>query len=219
LSTTSIVLAGGRGSRLGREKHAEWVAGRSLIERVIERLGPISAEILVVISQRQSRSSFASYKRARTVADLHPGGGPLAGIYSGLVHSSSFSNLVVGCDMPFLNRDLLRHVIGLAPGFDIVMPRVGDYSEPLHAVYTKECLPAMKGLLEEGHRKIGDLLDLVTVKYVEREEIESFDPEHLSFFNVNTREDLERARALAAREAVKTAGVCRGQSGRRHDIS
>lgn len=218
MSTTSIVLAGGRGSRLGREKHAESVAGRSLIGHVIERLGPISAEILVVISQRQSRASFASYERARTVMDLRPGGGPLAGICSGLAHSSSFGNVVVGCDMPFLNRDLLRHMISLVPGFDVVMPRIGGYIEPLHAVYTSECLPAMKGLLEKGHRKIGDLLDLVRVKYVEREEIESFDPEHLSFFNVNTREDLERARALAAREARKTAGTCRAESGRRHDI-
>ena len=218
MSTTSIVLAGGRGSRLGREKYAESVAGRSLIERVIERLGPISAEILVVISQRQSKASFASYKGARTVVDLHPGRGPLAGIYSGLTHSSSFNNVVVGCDMPFLNRDLLRCMIGLVPGFDVVMPRIGDYTEPLHAVYTKQCLPAMKGLIEQGHRKIGDLFNLVRVRYVEREEIEFFDPEHVSFFNVNTREDLERARALAAREALKTGDPRRSESGRRHDI-
>jgi len=212
LSTTSIVLAGGRGSRLGREKCAESVAGRSLIERVIERLGPISAEILVVISQRQSKASFASYKGARTVVDLHHGGGPLAGIYSGLAHSHSFGNVIVGCDMPFLNRELLRYMIGLVPDFDVVMPKTGDYIEPLHAVYTKECLPAVKGLVEEGHRKIGDLLGLVRVRYVEQGEIESFDPEHMSFFNVNTREDLEKAQALAAREALKAGAPRRSES-------
>ena len=210
MNTTSIVLAGGRGSRLGKEKHTEPVAGRSLIERVIERLSPLSTEILIVISQRQSRSSFTSYAQVRMVVDLHAGGGPLGGIYTGLVQSSSFSNLAVACDMPFLNGGLLRYMIDLAPGFDIVMPRIGDYREPLHAVYTRDCLPAMESLIEEGNLKVSDLVDLVRVRYVGKEEIESFDPEHLSFFNVNTTEDLERARELALREAAIDRGASTG---------
>lgn len=202
MNTTSIVLAGGRGSRLGREKHVETVAGRSLIERAIDRLSSLSPEILIVISERQSGASFASYPPARTVVDLYPGGGPLVGICTGLAHSSSFINLAVACDMPFLNADLLRHMVGLAPGFDVVIPRIGDYREPLHAIYTRDCLEPMESMIRAGNRRIGDLFDLVRARYVEKEEIESFDPEHLSFFNVNTRVDLERARALASNEAA-----------------
>jgi molybdopterin-guanine dinucleotide biosynthesis protein A len=194
---------------MGREKHGEPVAGKSLIERVIERLRPLSTEILVVISQRQSKSSFASYPGTTTVEDLYAGGGPLGGIYSGIVHSNGFRNLAVACDMPFLNRDLLGYMLGLAPGFDIVMPRIGEYKEPLHAVYTKDCLPAMERLIEEGRLKIDGLVDLVRVRYVEREEIESYDPAHLSFFNINTRADLEKARKLASRQA---AGERRGRA-------
>ena len=211
MNTTSIVLAGGRGSRLGKEKHAESVAGKSLIERVIDSLDPLSTEVLVVISQRQPGSSFASYPRVRTVVDVYAAGGPLGGIYTGLVQSSSFSNLAVACDMPFLNRGLLRHMIGLSPGFDIVMPRIGDYREPLHAVYTRDCLPAMEKLIEEGNLKVSDLVDRVRVRYVEKEEIELFDPEHLSFFNVNTARDLERARELTSREATTGNTSDRGQ--------
>lgn len=186
---------------MGREKHAEVVAGRSLIERVIDTLSPLSTEILIVISQRQSRSAFASYRPARTVVDLHAGRGPLGGIYSGLARSSSLINLAVACDMPFLNGGLLGYMISLAPGFDIVIPRIGDYWEPLHAVYTKDCLPAMEGLIEEGRLKITDLADRLRVRYVEKDEIESLDPGHLSFLNINTAKDLERARELAAQEA------------------
>jgi molybdopterin-guanine dinucleotide biosynthesis protein A len=202
LNTTSIVLAGGRGSRLGKEKHTEEVAGENLIERTISNLSLLSTEILIVISNRQLKSNFSSYAEAKTVVDLYPGKGPLVGIYTGLVHSSNFHNLVVACDMPFLNLDLLRYMIDLSPGFDVIMPRIGDYKEPLHAVYTKNCLPSMESLIKGGSLKISDLLDSVSVRYVEKDEIDRFDPEHLSFFNINTKADLEKARLLASRDII-----------------
>lgn len=211
MNTTSIVLAGGRGSRLGKEKHTEEVAGESLIERTIGNLSLLSTEILIVISNRQSKSTFSSYAEAKTVVDLYPGKGPLVGIYTGLVHSSNFHNLAVACDMPFLNLDLLRYMIDLSPGFDVIMPRIDDYKEPLHAVYTKNCLPSIESLIKGGSFKISDLLDSVSVRYVEKDEIDRFDPEHLSFFNINAKADLEKARLLASRDI--TPG---NHAGRRH---
>ena len=197
---TSIVLAGGRSSRLGKEKHAEIVAGKSLIQRVIERLGFLSTEILIVVSSSQSASAFSSYTEAKTVVDIYPGKGSLGGIFSGLAHSTSFHSLTVGCDMPFLSFDLLRYMIELSPGFDVVIPRVDGLTEPLHAVYSKSCLDPMERLLERGNQKITAFFDVVRVRYVEKEEIDRFDPDHLSFFNVNTRADLDRARSLASKE-------------------
>jgi len=140
---TSIVLAGGRSSRLGKEKHTVMVAGKSLIERTIGHLSLLSSEILIVISKRQSRSSSSSYAEAKTVVDLCASEGSLGGIYTGLVYSTSFHNLAVACAMPFLNLDLLRHMIDLSPDFDVVMPRIGELKEPLHAVYSKDCLLPM----------------------------------------------------------------------------
>ena len=209
---TSIVLAGGRSSRLGNEKHTEIVAGKSLMERTIGYLSTLSAEILIVIYNRQSKSVFSSYAEAKTVVDLYPGKGALGGIYTGLVYSASFHNLAVGCDMPFLNLDLLRYMIDLSPDFDVVMPRIGELKEPLHAVYTKNCLLPMESLLKQGNLKIADFLDSVRVRYVEKDEIDRFDPEHLSFFNINTRDDLERARMLASQE--RTGRNC---AGRKHE--
>jgi molybdopterin-guanine dinucleotide biosynthesis protein A len=203
LNTTSIVLAGGRSSRLGKEKHTEEIAGESLIERTIGSLSLISTEILIVISNRQSKSTFASYAEAKTVVDLYPGKGPLVGIYTGLVHSSNLYNLAVACDMPFLNLDLLRHMIALSPRFDVVMPRIDNLIEPLHAVYSKNCLVSMKSLIEKGSLKISDLLDSVSVRYVEKVEIDKFDPKRLSFFNINTKADLEKAQLLASRDITR----------------
>lgn len=200
MNMTSIVLAGGRSSRLGKKKHTEMVAGKSLMERTIGHVSLLSSEILIVISKRQSKSSFSSYAEAKTVVDLYPGKGSLGGIYTGLVYSTSFQNLAVACDMPFLNLDLLRYMIELSPDFDVVIPRIGDFKEPLHALYTKDCLPLMERLIKEGNLKITDLLDSLRVRYVDENEIDRLDPEHLSFFNVNTHADLERARSLASQE-------------------
>jgi molybdopterin-guanine dinucleotide biosynthesis protein A len=98
--------------------------------------------------------------------------------------------------MPFLNSDLLRYQIGLAVDFDAVILRIGGKVEPLHAVYSKSCLPSIEQLLRGKTLAIAQLFSMVKTRYVDKEEIRQYDPECLSVFNVNTNEDLERAREL-----------------------
>jgi len=98
--------------------------------------------------------------------------------------------------MPFLNRALLCYMVQLSANFDLVVPRVGNLAEPLHAVYTKDCLAPIEDMIKQGELKIHLLFNLVKVRYVEAEEIERYDPGHLSFFNVNTEADLKKAREL-----------------------
>ena len=194
---TSIVLAGGKSLRLGREKALEEIGGRSLIERVIERLSLLGNEIIVVTSSSDQLPDLG----VKRVIDSYPGKGNLVGIYSGLKEVASSHSLVVGCDMPFLNIDLLRYIMELSPSFDVVIPRVDEGVEPLHAVYSKNCLAPIEVYLREGRLKISDLLPELKVRYVDNAEIERFDPRHLSFFNINSAADLERARILLEREA------------------
>jgi molybdenum cofactor guanylyltransferase len=197
---TSIVLAGGKGRRLGRDKLLEVVGGRRLLQRVVDSLIPVSREILVVTAHGQATASVrASRATVTTVPDIYPGKGALGGIYTGLLSTDSSHGLVVAADMPFLNSDLLRHLINLSADVDVVMPRVGGEIEPLHAVYSRACLPAIHEQLERNQLQIRVFLDKVGVRYVEEEEIERFDRRHLSFFNVNTPDDLEEARNIAAR--------------------
>lgn len=202
MPVSSIVLAGGRGSRLGREKHLEKIAGKSLIERVITRLSSVSSEIFIVISPAQARTWKPLLRKfeATIAVDIYPGRGALGGIYTGLVRSNSFHNLAVACDMPFLNRDLLRYMISLSSGFDVVIPRIDNSIEPLHAIYSKNCVKPIEEQLKQGNLKIAAFFNSVKVKYVEKAEIERFDPEHLSFFNINTQADLKKAEMLASRE-------------------
>lgn len=192
-----IVLAGGKGLRLGRDKALETVDGQSLLQRVVTRLGSFSNEIIIVTAKGKSFPQFSHTPSFRVIADAYPGRGALVGLATGLAASKARYNLAVACDMPFLNQTLLRHMLGLKDGFDLVVPRVGGYVEPLHAVYARSCLASMERLLEQGKMQINALFELVKVRYVEAEEMERFDPRRLSFFNVNTSADLERAQQLA----------------------
>ena len=82
----------------------------------------------------------------------------------------------------------------------MVVPRIGNRSQPLHAVYSRDCLAPIEHMLQQKRLRATDLLQRVNVRYVEEMEINRFDPEHLSFFNINTKADLERAKTLSARE-------------------
>jgi molybdopterin-guanine dinucleotide biosynthesis protein A len=196
---TSIVLAGGKGTRLGKDKLREVVGGRPLLQRVIDSLSPISEQILVVTAQGQKRLAIqATQSKVASVPDIYPGRGALGGIYTGLTAAKSQYSLVVAADMPFLNPDLLQHLVSVAPGFDVVMPRIDGEIEPLHAVYSRDCLPAIQEQMERNQLQIRIFLERVRVRYVELAEIDRFDPRHLSFFNVNTPEDLTKAQEIAA---------------------
>jgi molybdopterin-guanine dinucleotide biosynthesis protein A len=197
---TSIVLAGGKSLRLGRNKALEEVGGQSLIQRVIERLELLGTEVTVVVAQGDQL--LLPELDVKMVADVYPGKGALGGIYSGLKVASSFHSLVVACDMPFLNIDLLRYLMELSPDFDVVIPRLKVGLEPLHAVYSKRCLGPMEAALSEGRLKTAGFFPAVRVRYVEQTEVEKFDPQRLSFFNINSEADLERARTLLEKEPL-----------------
>jgi len=197
LDITCIVLAGGKGLRLGRDKVQETVGDSNLLQRVLSQLASFNSDIIIVTADKKSLPHFNGYQRSRIVTDTYPGKGVLGGIYTGLAISNSRYNLVVACDMPFLNQALLRYMIQLSAGFDLVVPRLGGMVEPLHAVYAKSCLAPIERLLKRGSLEVRALFELVKVRYVEAEEIDRFDPKHLSFFNINTEADLEKAQQLA----------------------
>ncbi len=193
----SIVLAGGKGLRLGYEKALETVGNKSLIQRVVFSLSFFDSDIIIVTAAKQFLPRFIDYPKLRMVTDAYPGKGPLGGIYTGLAVSDSFHNLVVAGDMPFLNQALLGYMIQISASFDLVVPRLGNMVEPLHAVYSKGCLAPIECLLKQGNLSIRELFTAVRVRYLEAAEINRFDPEHLSFFNVNTEADLKTAREIA----------------------
>jgi molybdenum cofactor guanylyltransferase len=196
LKISCIVLAGGKSTRLGRNKLLEVIGNKTLFERVIDTLLLFNSEIIMVTSVQSSLLLSHEYPQVREVKDIYPEKGSLGGIYTGLSASKTHYNLVVASDMPFLNIRLLRYMIDISKGFDLVVFNQDDRPELLHAVYSRNCLAPMKTLLEQNKLRIIGILPHIKVRYLTTQEIEIFDPQHLGFFNINTEEDLNIAQEI-----------------------
>ena len=204
---TSIVLAGGKSSRFGWTKAHQTIGDKSLIEWVIDRLAKISTELIIVTGQDDSFTSLTATipLSLKIMTDIHVGKGPLGGIYTGLVALQSPRAIVVGSDMPFLSTALLGYMIQHSQAFDAVIPRIGKWIEPLCAVYSRSCLAPIQRLLERDELMVSKLFTMVKVKYVEEAEIDRLDPKRLSFFNINTKADLDKARRLISEKSLANA--------------
>jgi molybdopterin-guanine dinucleotide biosynthesis protein A len=190
---SGIILAGGRSQRLGRDKALETVGGQPLVRRVIDRISQVTEEIVVVVAEQSQADGLPLTAEHRVALDRYPGGGALGGIFTGLAAAQHQWGIAVACDMPFLNLGLLRRLLCLRHGADAVVPMLRGWPEPTHAIYSKSCLPFMEERLLAGDPKISRFYDRVRVAYLPEEEIAAVDPDFLSFFNVNTAEDLARA--------------------------
>jgi molybdopterin-guanine dinucleotide biosynthesis protein A len=197
LEVNTIILAGGKSVRLGRDKIVEKLGPASLLEQVVSRVEPLSKRIIVVTANERKFSQLADRPDITVISDIIPGQGSLGGIYTGLLASDTQYNLVLAADMPFLCEPLLRHLIEVSEGYDFVLPHYDDLYEPLHAVYSRACLPAIESLMARHEKAIIALFPYVKVRFMDAAEVERFDPRHLSFFNINTPEDLERAKEIA----------------------
>jgi molybdopterin-guanine dinucleotide biosynthesis protein A len=194
---TCIVLAGGKSTRLRPNKIKEIIGEQTLLERVLAALSIFESEIIVVSSEQTSLPNIDQYPKLSVVNDIYPGKGSLGGIYSGLSASRTHHNLVVAGDMPFLNVNLLKYMVKIAEGFDLVAFHEDDKPELLHAIYSLNCLAPMESLIQQNRLRIIGILPYIKVRYLTSKEIERFDPRHLSFFNINTQTDLIEARELS----------------------
>jgi len=186
---TGIVLAGGASRRIGRDKAFLELGGRPLIKVVIERMAQVCAEVLVVAGDVRPYASLG----VPVVEDRFRGVGVLGGLHAGLEAAAHELALAVGCDMPFLNPDLLRAFAVWAEGFDVAVLRRGngEQVEPLHAAYRRTCLSAMEAAIRAGRRRIISFFPNVRVRYVTPEDVILFDPDLHSFRNVNTPQEWE----------------------------
>lgn len=188
------ILAGGQSKRMGRDKAFLTVGGVPVIERVIARVRSLTDDLFISTNDGEKYRQFG----LPTVPDIIPNKAALGGIYSAIRVAKYEHVLVVACDMPFLNRPLLEHLIRLAPTADVVTPRIHKTQpETLHAVYSKTCLPAIEAKLAANRLRIIGFFDEVTVRYLEAPEISAFDPQLHSFLNMNTPDDWQTLDQLA----------------------
>ena len=182
---TGIILAGGASSRMGKDKGLCEFKGKSLVSYAIEALIPICDTILISSNNTENYKKFGY----EVVVDQHKNIGPIGGIYSGLVKSATIHNLIISCDTPFLNTQLLEYVIANVDGYDIVVPKHGNsYIEPLASYYSSTIISTIEESIKNEDYKLMNLFNRVRFKSIKVDSIIGYS--NMLFKNLNTPSDL-----------------------------
>lgn len=195
MSVTGVIQAGGKSTRMGGQPKALIeLGGKRIIERIVEVLSTALPDLLIVTNT----PDLYAFLGLPMVPDVFPDHGSLGGIYSGL-RAAKGDAFTVACDMPFLHPEVVRLVVSRAGSADVVIPKVGDQLETMHALYGKACLPHMEALLRARRFKIVGFFDKVRVLEIPEADVARHRDPATCFMNVNTPEELVRARELLAR--------------------
>ncbi|KXS37735.1 MAG: molybdopterin-guanine dinucleotide biosynthesis protein A [Candidatus Frackibacter sp. T328-2] len=186
----AIILAGGKSSRMkGANKPLMEFGEKTMIAHIVDKLNEIFSKVIIAAKDKELYNEC----RAKVVVDdFFTHQGPLSGMHAGLQASPDKYNLIIGCDMPLLSLELIEYMLNHSTS-DILVPRVGNNFEPLHAIYSKDCLPSIEEVIKQNRYRIMEFWPKVDVQYIEEEKIREFSPNLHSFFNVNTREDYNHA--------------------------
>jgi len=194
-----VIQAGGESRRMGQDKALLPLLGKPLVQWVIERISPLADEVLVTTN----RPEAYLFLGLPLYPDVIPGRGALGGLYTALRAASQPLVAVVACDMPFINVSLLgaeRNLL-IASNVDLVIPHLEGGLEPFHAVYRREaCLQEVEWALAADKWRVDSWFHRVRVYRMMPDEIQVYDPDLLSFWNVNTPEDLQLAIQLASKD-------------------
>jgi molybdopterin-guanine dinucleotide biosynthesis protein A len=183
---TGIILSGGKSSRMGVNKAFIEVDGVSIISRIHGLFKKLFQEIIIVTNEKELFGSFD----ANIYSDLLPNRGVLGGLYTGLFFSSFLYSFCVACDMPFLKESVIKYLMNRIDHFDVIVPKGEDGLQPLHAIYSKDCLKPMREIIGKGNYKIIDFYPMVKIKIIGQDEFRSLDPTGESFININTPDEL-----------------------------
>ena len=196
---TVVIQAGGMSSRMGEDKALKPFLGRPLIQRVIDRLSPITDE-LIVTTNHPAEYTFLNL---RLVADLKPGRGALGGLYTAIASATSPFVAVVACDMPFASQIFFEGArrLMVEEEADVVIAKTDEGYEPFHALYRREtCLPAIESAIDADQWKVILWFPQVKVRMLTTNEVKSFDPSGLCFWNLNTPDEFIEAENRASEQ-------------------
>jgi molybdopterin-guanine dinucleotide biosynthesis protein A len=209
LKSSAIILAGGFSKRLGREKGLVRLKGKPLVMYLLEKVAKVVDEKIIVVSSEAQKNAFSPlFERvADVIVDKYKGHGPLIGALTGFEAVKSEYSLLLPCDTPFLSSEIIALLLDCCIGRSAVIPRwPNGWIEPLQAAYhTKSAIIATKRALEEGKM---DMLSMISylrdIRYVSTMVLQKLDPELLTFFNINTFEDLKKAESLKRQNLFST---------------
>ncbi|SRR5579875_994034 len=197
----AIILAGGRSSRMGRDKATLPLGGRTLVERVVAELRRAFSPIIVVGAMPSEQSPVIDEAAADIilVRDRVAGQGPVHALRRGLEAAGGDYGFVASCDLPMLRAAVALKLCAMLGPHDAVIPRIGGRLQMLHAVYRGRCLGALAEMEDIGERRLHTIVERIDAQIVGESEMRAVDPKLESFINVNTPEDYARARATIER--------------------
>src|SRR3989338_5425121 len=189
----AIILAGGKNTRMhGHDKAFLEIKGKAIAGILIEKFKPLTDDVIIVTNSPQKYANLD----VRLVKDEYPDKGPLMGIYSGLKYSSSKYNFIVACDMPFIRISLVKHMIENINNYDVTVPKIDGKFHPLFGIYSRECIPVIQEMLKQDVLRISDMFPKVKTCFILRQDLEKFDKGLVSLININTAEDLIKAKEI-----------------------
>lgn len=195
LPVSVVIQAGGQSVRMGADKGLVELRGKPLVRWIIDQTDGIAAETLIISNHSASYAQFG----LPVHHDILPGIGALGGLYTA-IHWAKYDHIfVLACDMPFINPALLRFMLTRIATYDVLIPALDDQFmlEPFRALYRKRCEQPIHDAIQAGKRRAISFFPEVAVQILPFKEISRFDPDGISFFNINTPEDLQQAEILA----------------------
>jgi molybdopterin-guanine dinucleotide biosynthesis protein A len=185
-NVTGIILAGGKSSRMGSDKGLMIVNGKPMVEYIIEELQSLDIPVIIVANNPEYEKFGIP-----VFTDSIKNKGPMAGIYTGLLHSSTESNVVLSCDIPKVSAKLIKKLVSNANQSDISILKHGNTLHPLIGIYKRSTLRGLKRKLDSDQLKMKQFCIDMGCSFIEiNDDNNEFDPG--IFFNVNTREQLEQ---------------------------
>lgn len=175
---------------MGLNKAFLEIDGERLIDRTVRQFRQLFSEVILVTNE----PLLYLDQDVTLITDIYKRKGPLGGLYAGLFYASFDYAFLCACDMPYLNVEFIRYMMGRVAGYDIVIPETSEGYFPLHAIYSRRCLPVIKNLLERGDRlKMTGCFKGMRVLFVPESVIATYDPEGVMLLNINTEQDLQQA--------------------------
>jgi molybdopterin-guanine dinucleotide biosynthesis protein A len=195
MKAAAIILAGGKSSRMGTNKALLKINEKPNIERIRDTLKLVFNDIILVTNNPEDYEFLG----LKTVPDLFPGMGPLAGLHAGLTASPCELNLLTACDMPFVSSSLAAALVYQCGQYDAVIPVINGTQHPLFAVFHKRVWEQAAKCMEAGRLRMKDLLDQLNVRYITEKELTEFGGQELEriFFNMNHPDEYEDAKKWA----------------------
>ena len=184
------ILAGGQSRRMGQNKALIKLGGVSVLQRVIDVAQPLSEDVILVTNTPHIYQQF----HLPMVADIVPNKAALGGVYTALSHTRHPWTLVLACDMPFLNSDVITHMARhRRSNLDVVCPRIDDHPEPLHTFYKQTCIPTIEDQIATDQLKITMIFKQVQTLYLGKTAFEAVTLDPTFLLNMNTPQDLAKA--------------------------